>query len=506
MLCCCCCCCCFYCLSVAAAVGTACWRFLFTLLLFFLSFLCFSTISLVISKGCNFVLYRMSLVHHFFHVKGGVTTNTAKNNTGSSESGTAAETIHVAVQGCCHGELDHIYAACAAHEKATGRRIEFVVCCGDFQAVRDEADLRSMAVPQKYCVLGDFSAYYRREKHAPYLTLFVGGNHEGSDWLATECYGGFLAPNIYYIGHSGAVIVDDRVTIAGLSGIFKGHDYARPYPSRPFHASEAAKRSAYHVRRIEVEKLRAFSQALERMRQPASSLVTASMAAPSASPSRCAGEFPHIDLFLSHDWPAGITKYGDETQLLRYKPFFEEDIRHGALGNPHTMPLLRAVKPRYWLAAHLHCQFEATIPHHDVENDAAAAGVPRATKFLALDKCSKGKGFIDFIDVRVSRGAHPTTEKNREQTAREQRRVVHHPLWLEVLRETHGFLTSNNNEWSADSCALLRLTPDELRHRGIWLPASSTASVLEALVLPPAPLQRPPRGEDARRRTHASAL
>ncbi|EKG00050.1 hypothetical protein TCSYLVIO_009026 [Trypanosoma cruzi] len=458
-------------------------------------------------KGCRFVLYKMSLVHHFFHVKGGVTTNTAKNNTGSSDSGTAAETIHVAVQGCCHGELDRIYAACAAHEKATGRRIEFLLCCGDFQAVRDEVDLRSMAVPQKYCVLGDFLAYHRREKHAPYLTLFVGGNHEGSDWLATECYGGFLAPNIYYIGHSGAVIVDDCVTVAGLSGIFKGHDYARPYPGRPFHASEAAKRSAYHVRRIEVEKLRAFSQALERMRQPASSPMTASMAGPGASPSRCAGEFPHIDLFLSHDWPAGITKYGDETQLLRYKPFFEEDIRHGALGNPHTMTLLRAVKPRYWLAAHLHCQFEATIPHHDVENDAAAAGVPRATKFLALDKCSKGKGFIDFIDVRVSRGPHLTKEKNRERTAREQERVVHHPLWLEVLRETHGFLTSNNNEWSAGSCALLRLTPDELRQRGVWLLARSTASVLEALVLPPAPLQRPSaEGEWRRRRTHASAL
>ncbi|RNF04753.1 oligoribonuclease [Trypanosoma rangeli] len=451
----------------------------------------------------------MSLVHHFFHVKGGATTakpSTTTSNTDCAPGAAAAETVYVAVQGCCHGELDSIYAACAAHEKVSGRRIDFVVCCGDFQAVRDEADLRSMAVPQKYRVMGNFAAYYRGEKHAPYLTLFVGGNHEGSDWLATESYGGFLAPNIYYMGHSGAVVVDGRVTVAGLSGIFKGHDYARPYPGRPFHTSEMAKRSAYHVRRIEVEKLMALSRALERMRQHPAPPVTTSTAVPSAPPSRCAAAFPHVDLFLSHDWPTGITKYGDEAQLLRYKPFFADDIRHGALGNPHTMPLLCAAKPRYWLAAHLHCQFEATVPHYDVEGDAAAAGVPRATRFLALDKCSKGKGFLDFIDVHVGCGSScsgPTTEEMQERSVSGQGRVVHHPLWLEVLRETHDMLMRNNTNWSAEACALLRLAPDELRRRGAWLPASSTAAVLEALALPPAPLQQPPVGEEGRWAPHA---
>ncbi|RNF10536.1 oligoribonuclease [Trypanosoma conorhini] len=444
----------------------------------------------------------MSLVHHFFHVKGGATTakptaTTNSNADCASAAAAAVETVHVAVQGCCHGELDGIYAACAAHEKASGRRIDFLVCCGDFQAVRDARDLRSMAVPQKYRVLGDFAAYYRGERRAPYLTLFVGGNHEGSDWLATESYGGFLAPNIYYVGHSGAVIVDGRVTVAGLSGIFKGHDYARPYPGRPFHASEAAKRSAYHVRRIEVEKLRALSRALERMRRQPTPQATAPAAGSSAPPPRCAATFPHLDLFLSHDWPAGITRYGDEAQLLRHKPFFADDIRHGALGNPHTMPLLRAAKPQYWLAAHLHCLFEATVPHHDVEADAAAAGVPRATRFLALDKCSKGKGFLDFIDL-LPGGGGPAAEETRERSASGQGRVVHHPLWMEVLRETHGMLAANDANWSAESCALLRLAPEELRRRGAWLPASSTRSVLEALALSPSPLQRPPAGEEGR--------
>ncbi|KEG09268.1 hypothetical protein DQ04_05511030 [Trypanosoma grayi] len=432
------------------------------------------------------------IVHHFFRVKGGATKTTAS----------AAPTVHVAVQGCCHGELDKIYAACAAHEAATGKRIGFLICCGDFQAVRDARDLRSMAVPEKYRVLGDFAAYYRGEKHAPYLTLFVGGNHENSDWLATESYGGFLAPNIYYMGHSGVVVVDGCVTVAGLSGIFKGIDYTRPYPDRPFHATEAAKRSAYHVRRIEVEKLKAFSLGLESLRrqqQQHESTATSIPAKPGAPPSRSAAAFPRVSLCVSHDWPVGITKYGDETQLLRYKPYFEDDIRHSALGNPHTMPLLRAAKPHFWLSAHLHCQFEATVPHHDVEKDASAAAAvaPRATKFLALDKCAKGKGFLDFIDVAVDVGTH-TMVDGADKHATGHSRVVHHPLWLEVLRETHDCLAANNGRWSAASCALLQQHPEQLQCADTWLPASSTMAVLAALKVSPSPLQRPPPGDEAR--------
>jgi lariat debranching enzyme len=33
-----------------------------------------------------------------------------------------------------------------------------------------------------------------------------------------------------------------------------------------------------------------------------------------------------IDIFLSHDWPADITRFGDENQLLRSKPYFYEEV------------------------------------------------------------------------------------------------------------------------------------------------------------------------------------
>ncbi|ORC87768.1 uncharacterized protein TM35_000201770 [Trypanosoma theileri] len=448
-----------------------------------------------------------SLVHHFFKVKGGTTETTPTPTTATTppSSGTA----HVAVLGCCHGELDAVYDACAAHEAATGQRIAFLICCGDFQAVRGTADLQGIAVPRAHRRVGDFAAYYRRERRAPYLTLLIGGNHEVSDWLAEEAYGGFLAPNIYYIGHAGAVIVDGGITVAGISGIYKAYDYPRPYPSMPYYASETALRSAYHVRRIEVEKLKAFLHALESVQlyqkeekkekqqeheQEQQEKSTPSVGSNSGTlPSHCAAAFPHVDLFLSHDWPVGITKYGDEARLLRYKPFFDDDIRHGALGNPHTMSLLRAGKPRYWLAAHLHCQFEATVPFKDVDDADVAAGIPQSTKFIALDKCSKGKGFLDFIDIPIY-GKNPTMEEKRDggEEGEEEGigRVVHHPLWLEILRETHRLVASNDNTWSAESSALRQYTPQQLQHLGLWLPAKNTVSVLKALGLSTSPLQQ----------------
>ena len=33
-----------------------------------------------------------------------------------------------------------------------------------------------------------------------------------------------------------------------------------------------------------------------------------------------------IDIFVSHDWPLGITDYGNWEQLVRQKPFFEKEV------------------------------------------------------------------------------------------------------------------------------------------------------------------------------------
>ena len=42
--------------------------------------------------------------------------------------------------------------------------------------------------------------YYSGEKKAPILTIFIGGNHEASNYLQELPYGGWVAKNIYYMG------------------------------------------------------------------------------------------------------------------------------------------------------------------------------------------------------------------------------------------------------------------------------------------------------------------
>lgn len=52
----------------------------------------------------------------------------------------------------------------------------------------------------------------------------VGGNHEAMNYLWELYYGGWVAPNIYYLGHAG-VIKFGGIRIGGLSGIYNGSHY-----------------------------------------------------------------------------------------------------------------------------------------------------------------------------------------------------------------------------------------------------------------------------------------
>jgi lariat debranching enzyme len=52
-----------------------------------------------------------------------------------------------------------------------------------FQAVRNENDLQCVNVPQKFRAMNSFWKYYSGEAVAPYPTIFIGGNHEASNYL-----------------------------------------------------------------------------------------------------------------------------------------------------------------------------------------------------------------------------------------------------------------------------------------------------------------------------------
>ncbi|KAA1475883.1 hypothetical protein DENSPDRAFT_842759 [Dentipellis sp. KUC8613] len=238
--------------------------------------------------------------------------------------------MKIAVEGCCHGELGAIYEQIRSLEHQNGYRVDALLICGDFQAIRNHQDLQCMAVPQKYKRLGEFHKYYTGELTAPVLTLVIGGNHEASNYLWELYHGGWLAPNIYFLGHAGAVRLNG-VRIAGASGIFKHQDFRQGhYESVPYNSSSI--RSIYHIREYNVRRL---------------SLL------------------PGARIFLSHDWPQGIEHHGDLRGLLRRKPFFRQDVQSGSLGSPPLMGLLATLQPEWWFAAHLHVRFEATVVHSE---------------------------------------------------------------------------------------------------------------------------------------------
>ena len=41
--------------------------------------------------------------------------------------------LQIAVEGCCHGELDAIYSTLQRLERREQRKIDLLICCGDFQ-------------------------------------------------------------------------------------------------------------------------------------------------------------------------------------------------------------------------------------------------------------------------------------------------------------------------------------------------------------------------------------
>ncbi|OAD60497.1 Lariat debranching enzyme [Eufriesea mexicana] len=265
--------------------------------------------------------------------------------------------MRIAVEGCAHGELDIIYETIQEMEKANGKKIDLLICCGDFQSTRNLSDLNCMAVPDKYKDMCTFYKYYSGEKIAPVLTIFIGGNHEASNYLQELPYGGWVAPNIYYLGYANVITVGG-IRIAGLSGIYKSQHCMQGHYEKPPY-TENTIRSVYHIRNLEIFRLKQLTG--------------------------------NIDIFLSHDWPSGITKYGDENVLLKGKPFFKNDIENNMLGSPPSMELLEHHYPSYWFSAHLHCKFAALVPEK---------GGTRVTKFLALDKCLPKRKFLQVLELK----------------------------------------------------------------------------------------------------------
>jgi lariat debranching enzyme len=161
-------------------------------------------------------------------------------------------------------------------------------------------------------ILGDFAS------------VFAGGNHEASNHLRELFFGGWVAPNIYYLGAAG-VVNFGGLRIAGFSGIWGERDHAMGYYEQPPY-SPSDKISVYHVREFDVFRLlqvrfrRAHALLLcFSFRRRFSGLFTAGV-------SVYVQVSQPIDIFMSHDWPRNVTRFGDEPQLLRCKPAFRNEV------------------------------------------------------------------------------------------------------------------------------------------------------------------------------------
>ncbi|KAF9896876.1 hypothetical protein BX616_006580, partial [Lobosporangium transversale] len=106
-----------------------------------------------------------------------------------------------------------------------------------------------------------------------------------------------------------------------------GHYEAGHYEVTPY--NDNGKRSVYHVRKYDIYKML-------QVKEP-------------------------LDVFLSHDWPLGIERYGDTAKLLRVKKHFIPDVQNNRLGSKPYEQVLRTLRPAHWYSAHLHVRFTAVV-------------------------------------------------------------------------------------------------------------------------------------------------
>lgn len=399
------------------------------------------------------------------------------------EIGTSdGSTVRIAVQGCSHGALDRIYDTLALYEQHSRNqeektqqdtkndKIDLLLCCGDFQALRNEVDLEGMAVPQKYKEMGTFYKYYAGIKKAPILTIFVGGNHEASSYLQELYYGGWVAPNIYYLGACG-VVRFKGLRIAGISGIYKNHDYRKGrYESPPYDRSSL--RSVYHVRNFEIAKLKVLETILTKN-------------------SGTGGTSAVVDIMLSHDWPRGIEQHGDTAELIRRKKFFQQEINDNTLGSPCNEDLLVSLRPKLWFAAHLHVKFEAEYHHKStINNQSVLTNHPPAhneitsnttfialessesvsnscsgtashydlteqmTRFLSLDKCLPRRHHLQIANIPCM---------NQDQNNIIDNHLHYDIEWLAVLQKTHHWTQTSKSNFPDPDVNSINITEDDIQ-------------------------------------------
>ncbi|KIW98318.1 uncharacterized protein Z519_01902 [Cladophialophora bantiana CBS 173.52] len=294
------------------------------------------------------------------------------------------EGVRIAVEGCGHGTLHAIYASVEEACRVKGwDGVDLLIIGGDFQAVRNRYDLNVTAMPAKYRRMADFHEYYSGARTAPYLTIFIGGNHEASNHLFELYYGGWVAPNIYYLGAANVIRLGP-IRIAGLTGIWKGYDYRKPHFERlPYNQEDI--HSIFHVRELDVRKLLSLRS--------------------------------QVDIGLSHDWPQGVEYHGDYQWLFRKRKDFEADSSIGKLGSVAARQCLDRLRPPYWFSAHLHTKFAAVFQHDKGDTSPQAISKSHPTSGRVLEESDSAKMPSTAPSVFTEHGNVTPRPEDRQQVS-----------------------------------------------------------------------------------------
>ncbi|KAI9692306.1 MAG: hypothetical protein M1822_006537 [Bathelium mastoideum] len=317
-----------------------------------------------------------------------------------------------------------------------------------------------MAVPRKYRNIGDFHRYYSGEKQAPVLTLVIGGNHEASNYFSELYYGGWLAPNIYYLGAAN-VLRYGPFRIAGLSGIFKAVDYYKPHHERlPYDRDEL--RSVFHVRECDVSRL---------------------------------------------------LQFGDYEKLFADRPSFFESAKIDNLDSAPAEQVMNLLRPDFWFSGHMHIKYTAEVDYEDNENEykfkhlavtdelasqlpasmfkAASGKKKRApmpsppnitntgTNFLALDKPGPKREFLELLDLISCCSIGVASTKPYMQKTADGKFALHYDEeWLSILRSSSDGLVAEDAPFDIAAKKSDAAGTDTVLHNLHWIQNNVTAKGL----------------------------
>lgn len=159
--------------------------------------------------------------------------------------------MNIAVFGDLHGNWgDFCRIARELNQKV---KLDAILQCGDAQPIRSDEDLAFVSTPAKYRNPGDFVKVLDGSITIPVQMLFIGGNHEPYNFLDQHMEGGFIAGRLYYLGRAGFRMLDERISVSGLSGVYSPKYFEKPRLLWPY--NESKRKQATYFNEAEVRSM-----------------------------------------------------------------------------------------------------------------------------------------------------------------------------------------------------------------------------------------------------------